>query len=82
MCETAPNNTHIYFSVWSPATEMLGLLLKNAKNLKYSSVILFNTGRGHTYKEISIQIKIKWKIHRLAVKENDVSQNYHFPKEI
>ena len=57
---------------------MLFLLLKNAKDLSYSSVILFDTGTGLTYKENSIKsFKDKIRGTQETLKGN-VCHNYQF----
>ena len=61
---------------------MLFLLLKNAKDLIYSPVILFDTGTGHTYSYKENSIKY-FEDKRCGIQEtliSDVRHNYHFHK--
>ena len=61
---------------------MLFLLLKNAKDSSYSSVILFDSGIGHTYKENSIKSfeGKRWGTQETLI--SDVFHNYQFLKRI
>ena len=44
----------IFIKCLFPCIDMLFLLLKNAKDSSYSSVILFDTVKGQTYRENTI----------------------------
>ena len=44
-------HSQIKSGAWSHDTDMLFMILKNAKDSSYSWVNMFDAGTGHTYKE-------------------------------
>ena len=57
---------------------MLFRFLSKAKDSSYSSVILFDTGTGHTYKENPIKSFEGKKLETQETLINDVCHNYRF----